>query len=133
VTKTELSEAVRRFLAEDVVSVERLDVLLFMYRHADLWWAAEKVAARLDMPAAAVQLHLETLSARNLLAVRIAESVIFCYKPGTEELSQLVEATAQAHYRGRDAVVGALAGRPTDSARLFAEAFQFRKGKRRDG
>jgi hypothetical protein len=44
-----------------------------------------------------------------------------------------VEDVAQAHYRHRDAVVAVLAGRPADSARLFAEAFHFRKGRKRDG
>ncbi len=128
-----LSDAVRRFITDDVVSVERLDVLLFMYRHAADWWSAEKTAALLDMPADVVHAHLEHLSGRNLLDVRIAESVIFCYKPAREEVSRLVEEVAHAHYRHRDAVVAVLAGRPPDSARLFAEAFKLRKGKKRDG
>jgi predicted ArsR family transcriptional regulator len=130
VTQAALSDAVRRFLTEDVVSVGRLDLLLFLYRHPSRWWAAEKLATELEMPAEAVQAHLEHLSARNLLDVRIAEAVIYCYKPGREELSRLVEDLARVHYLHRDAVVAALAGRPADSARLFAEAFQFRKGKR---
>jgi hypothetical protein len=103
-----------------------------MYRHATRWWEAHKLAAELDMPGAAVHSHLEHLSGRNLLDVRIAESVIFCYKPGSEELSRLVEAVASAYHLHRDVVVAALAGRLTDSARLFADAFHFRKG-RRDG
>ncbi|HWN41264.1 MAG TPA: hypothetical protein VNW71_03535, partial [Thermoanaerobaculia bacterium] len=73
-TQAVLSDAVKHFLTGAVVSVERLDVLLFLYRHANRWWAAEKLAAELEMPADAVQSHLEHLSARNLLEVRIAES-----------------------------------------------------------
>lgn len=133
-TEAVLSTAVRHFLTDDIISVERLDVLLFLYRHARRWWAAQKLSAELEMPADAVQSHLEYLSARNLLEVRIAESVIFCYKPVSEELSRLVEAVATIHYRQRDAVVGVLTGQPgapsADGARLFAEAFHFRKGKR---
>jgi hypothetical protein len=131
VTQAVLSDAVKHFLTGAVVSVERLDVLLFLYRNANRWWAAEKLAAELEMPADAVQLHLEHLSARNLLEVRIAESVIFCYKPFSQELSTLVEAVASMHYHHRDAVVSVLTGhQPTDGARLFAEAFHFRKGRR---
>jgi hypothetical protein len=130
VTGAALSEAVRRFLAEDLGSVERLNLLLFMHRHATKWWAAQTLAAELEMPADAVQSHLDHLSTRNLLDVRIVESVIYCYKPGREELSRLVEDVARAHYLHRDAVVAVLARRPTESARLFAEAFQLRKGKR---
>lgn len=104
-----------------------------MHRHATRWWSAEKLAAEVEMSADAVQAHLEHLSARNLLDVRIVGSVIFCYKPGGEDVVRLVEAAAQAHYFHRDAVVAVLAGRPAGSARLFAEAFQLRKGKKQDG
>lgn len=130
-TQAVLSHALKHFLTDAIVSVERLDTLLFLYRHANRWWAAQKLSAELEMPADAVQSHLEHLSARNLLEVRIAESVIFCYKPASEELSRLVEAVASTHYHHRDAVVSVLTGhQPTDGARLFAEAFHFRKGRR---
>src|SRR5688572_12669091 len=104
VTQATLSDAVKRFLTDVVVSVERLDVLLFIHRSAARWWPAEKLAPELGMPADTVQTHLEHLSARNLLDVRIAEAVIFCYKPAKEELSRLVEEVAKAHYSHRDAV-----------------------------
>lgn len=129
-TQAKLSDPVRRFLTDDVVTVERLNLLLFMHRHASRWWAARTLAAELEMPADAVQLHLEHLSARNLLDVRIAESVIYRYLPAREELSELVEEVARAHYLHRDAVVAVLASRLNGSARLFADAFQLRKGKR---
>lgn len=129
-THAPLSDAVRRFLTDAVGSVERLNLLLFLHRHATRWWAAQALAAELEMPADTVQTHLEHLSARNLLDVRIAESVIYCYKPGREELSALVEEVARAHYLHRDGVVAVLTPRLTGSARLFADAFQLRKGKR---
>jgi hypothetical protein len=125
-----LSDAVKRFLTDSVGSVERLNLLLFLHRHAARWWAAQALAAELEMPADTVQLHLEHLSSRNLLDVRIAESVIYCYKPGREDLPALVEEVARAHYLHRDDVVAVLAQRLSGSARLFADAFQLRKGKR---
>lgn len=131
-TQGPLSDVVKRFLTEDVGSVERLNLLLFLHRQASRWWAAPALAAELEMPADTVQLHLEHLAARNLLDVRVAESVIYCYKPGREELSRLVEEVARAHYLHRDDVVAVLAQRLAGSARLFASAFQIRKG-RRDG
>lgn len=132
-TDTPLSDAVRRFLTESIGSVERLNLLLFLHRHPARWWAARALAEELEMPADTVQSHLEHLSARNLLDVKIAESVIYCYKPGREELSALVEEVARAHYLHRDDVVATLAPRLAGSARLFAGAFQLRKGKKRDG
>lgn len=132
-TRATIPDAVRRFLTDEVGSVERLDLLLFLQRHPTRWWAAQTVAAELEMPADAVQSHLEYLSARNLLDVRVAESVIYCYNPGREDLSQLVEDVARAHYRHRDELVAVLTRRATGSARLFADAFQLRKDKRDDG
>lgn len=130
-TEAVLPDAVKQFLAEDIASVERLDLLLFLYRHAKRWWAAPKLSTELEMPADAVQSHLEHLSARNLLEVQIAEAVIFCYKPGSEELSRLVEAVASTYYHHRDAVVTVLTQKQTTgSAQLFADAFDFRKGRR---
>lgn len=136
-TEARLPADVIHFLTNDLVSVERLDVLLFLYRHSKRWWAAEKLSGELEMPSNGVQSHLEQLSARNLLDVQIAEAVIFCYKPGSEELSRLVETVARLHHEHRDAVASVLTGHPpaapaapADSARLFAEAFKFRKGKR---
>jgi predicted ArsR family transcriptional regulator len=120
---------VRRFLTEDVASVERLDLLLFLQRHNTRWWAAQALATELEMPADTVQSHLEHFSARNLLDVRIAESVIYCFKPGREDLARLVEDVSRAHYLHRDAVVAVLARPTPDSARLFADAFRIRKGK----
>lgn len=132
-TQAPLSDAVRRFLSESIGSVGRLNLLLFLHRHAARWWAAQALAEELEMPADTVQTHLEHLSARNLLDVRIVESVIYCYKPGREELSALVEEVARAHYLQRDDVVAVLAQRRAGSARLFAGAFQLRKGKKQDG
>jgi hypothetical protein len=130
VTQASLSDPLRRFLTDDIGSVERLNLLLFMHRHPSRWWAAQTLATELEMPPDAVQSHLEHLSARNLLDVRITESVIYRYLPAREELSGFVEEVARAHYLHRDAVVAVLASRLTDSARLFADAFHLRKGKR---
>jgi hypothetical protein len=133
VTHAAIPDTVRRFLTDQIGSAERLDLLLFLYRHPTRWWAAEALAAELGMPAGTVQSHLEHLSAQNLLDVRVAESVIYCYKPAREDLAQLVEDVAQAHYRHRDALLAVLTRRASDSARLFADAFQLRKDKKDDG
>jgi hypothetical protein len=118
---------------EQIGSAERLDLLLYLYRHAKRWWAAPALAAELGMPADAVESHLEQLSARNLLDVRVADSVIYRYQPSREDLSRLVEEIARMHYHHRDDLLAVLAHRAHDSARLFADAFDLRKDKRDDG
>jgi hypothetical protein len=130
VTAAVLTEALRRFLIDEVGSVERFDLLLFLHRNAARWWAAQTLTAEVEMPADLIQSHLEHLSARNLLDVRIAGSVLYRYNPGREELSRLVEEAARAHFFQRNEVVAVLARQLPGSARLFADAFQLRKGKR---
>lgn len=124
-----LSDSARQFLAVAIGSIERLDLLLFLYRHATKWWAADTLTAEIDMPADVVQSELEILSARNLLDVRITESVIYRYNPVRADLSRLVEEIAQAHFLHRKEVVTLLTSRAHGSARLFADAFRLRRGK----
>jgi len=126
---TDISDAARRFLVDEIGPVERLDLLLFLHKQAARWWGAQALAAELGMPETSVQLHLDHLSARNLLDVRISGSVVYRYNPGREELSRLVEEIARVHYLQRDAVVAVVARRRAGSARLFADAFHW-KGKR---
>lgn len=125
-----LSDAARRFLLDDVSSVERLTVLLFLHRWAARWWDAQTLAAEVEMRAETVEPHLEHLSARNLLDVRIATSVLYRYRPGREELAGLVEEVARAHFLHHDVVAAVLDRPASDEARLFAAAFHLRKGKR---
>ena len=82
------------------------------------------------MPLNAAQAHLEHLSTLNLLDVRVAESVIHCYKPVTEDLARLVDQVADAHYHHLDAIANLLANKPSGDVRLFADAFRLRKGPR---
>jgi hypothetical protein len=130
VTHADLPAAVGRFLREEIASFERLAVLLLVRRQATRWWSAHAVALDLLMPVDAAQAHLEHLSARNLLDIRLSESVIYCYKPGTDDLAQLVDRVADAHDHHLDAVVNAFTFRPGESIRLFADAFRLRRGPR---
>jgi hypothetical protein len=123
-----LSDAVRRFLLQDIASIERLDVLLLMHRHTERWWAAQAVCLELGMSIETAQSHLERLCAGNLLEVRIADALLYRYHPGTTWLSQLVEEVSRAHYVDRGDLL-ALMTHTSRGVRLFADAFRFRKGK----
>ena len=63
-TEALLPESAIHFLTKDIVSVERLDLLLFLYRNAKRWWGAQKLSAELEMPA----VHL-LLAAAVLLVI----------------------------------------------------------------
>jgi hypothetical protein len=130
VTHASLPATVERFLRQKIVSFERLGVLLLTRRDTSRWWSAHSVALELQMPVEAAQAHLEHFGTCNLLDVRVAESVLYRYEPGTHELAEVVDGVAEAHYNQRDAIVKILAQTPSEGIRLFADAFRLRRDPR---
>lgn len=63
------------------------------------------------MPLETAEKQLERLSARNLLDVRIAESLIYRYRPGAEWLARLVDEAFRAYEADRRAVRNLVSGR----------------------
>jgi hypothetical protein len=106
-----LSDAARHFLVHIIGSIERLDIILLMQRHADRWWTATALADELRLTASVTESGLDWLGARNLLGVRIAQDVLYQYGPGTTELRQLVDEVSRAHYADRGAIA-AMVARP---------------------
>jgi hypothetical protein len=123
-----ISASVRRFLRQDIASPECLYVLLLMRRHMERWWEAQQLAKELSLSAETVQTQLERLSVRNLLDVRIAESVIYRYHPGTDWLATLIDDISRAHDADHQNVHDLVSGTQRGVS-LFADAFRFRKDK----
>lgn len=126
-TAPQLTESARRFLRDDIGSLERLDVLLLMQHHPARWWTAAALAAEVRIPPPQVEESLNVLGRRNLLNVRVAEDVLYRFDPGTAALRQLVEEIVEAHYVNRGAVATCLSAPPASDARRFADAFRLRK------
>lgn len=63
------------------------------------------------------------------MAVRIADDVLYRYSPARQEMNDMVEAIAVAHYADRDALATLMARGPRHDVRLFADAFRLRKGR----
>ena len=122
-----LTESARRFLRDDIGSLERLDILLLMQQHAARWWTAAALAGELRIPSPQVEEGLEALGRRNLISVRVAEDILSRYDPGTPALRQLVDLIVEAHYADRGAIALMVSTRRR-SAELFADAFRWRKG-----
>lgn len=126
--KTSISGPVRRFLRQDIASPECLYVLLLMRRHMERWWGAPQLAQELSFSAETVQVQLERLSVRNLLDVRIAESLIYRYHPGSDWLARLVDDISRAHDADHQGVHDLVSG-TKHGPFLFAEAFRVRKDR----
>ena len=123
--------AVRRFLEGHLRSVEELETLILLFRGDDEWWSAERLADELGISKLAAIGALEALAARSLLDVRLAERVVFRYKPVSEETDAAVRALEETYGLHRAAVAALIYGPRLEDARAFAEAFRIRKGDRR--
>jgi hypothetical protein len=128
--RSPLSEATRQFLREAIGSVERLDILLFLQRHAERRWTLPALADAVRMPEPLVEASLDRLASGNLVDVRIAQEILYQYSPGTNDLRQLITDVVQAHYRDRRGVIAVVASPVSESARLFADAFRLRRPTR---
>src|SRR5690242_17161081 len=120
-----LTDPVRLFLIQAIGSIERLDLLLLMRRHADRWWTARALADELHVEPDVIESDLGLLGARNLISVRIAQDVLYRFSPGTRELQHFVDALSQANSADRG-TVAALITRlaASEEARQFADAFR---------
>src|SRR5690349_747789 len=107
--RSTLTEAARRLLLDAIGSVERLDILLLMQRQAARWWSIPALADAVRIPEPLVEATLDRLASRNLVAVRIAQELLYQFSPGTIELRQVVDEIVRAHERDRNTVTAAMA------------------------
>ena len=114
-----------------VRSFEELEVLLFLAGNRERYCSAVMIATETGLPAAAAGVALETLAARNLLDVRIADAVRYKLDPASAEVRTCLDRTLDAAWKNRAEVMRAIALRPS-ALQDFADAFRMRRG-RRDG
>lgn len=76
-----LSPRASEFLREFIKSVHELDMILVLHRDPSRWWSAEQIAEELSMRADVAARALEALAGRNLLDVRVGETLAYCWVP----------------------------------------------------
>lgn len=125
-------EALRQFLMEAVQSYEQLEILLLLYQRSGQQWAAESIAARLNIPADAASLALESLAAHKLLVFEPkGPDVAWRYDPAQPLHARVVD-LAQCHAAKRIVVIGFMSANALERVRTaglktFAEAFRLRR------
>ena len=115
--------AVRRFIARRIDSAEQLEVLLLLYRDASRYWDAAGIADALLLPERGVERHLEALGGRNLLDIRLTQSLLYRFNPEPAELALEVKQVAEAYRERRGDVLALLAPR-RKSLKDFSDAFR---------
>ena len=123
-----LPTELRAFLHSCVESIEQVE-LLMMLRGSERFRTARQAASEFGIKTPARARHdLETLAARGLLEIRVAEDeTSYRYRPKTEELARYCDLLAQHYITSRASVLGFVATESRQSAKRFADAFKLRK------
>jgi hypothetical protein len=128
-TERELPEEIVHSIDLLVDSLESLEVLVLLYRHAERSWSAAEVGLELGLRESAAVRELGGLRARRLIML----------EPGTDDRYRLVggetngaslddvRRVAEAYGNRRIAVINHVASRAMNRIRSLAEAFRFKK------
>jgi hypothetical protein len=127
--ESELGPETQLAIARCVRSIEDVEVLLYLARHAARYSSADTVSAETGLPVRAAAAALEALASRNLLDVRIAEAVLYKLDPASADARAMVDRTLDAARSNRTLVLRAiLAG--ASAAHDFADAFRVTRKRR---
>lgn len=118
---------VRRLIAEDIDSVEQLEILLLLFQHPERTWTAESVARELRVSALSAGERLEDLTYDGLVVRVDGSEGEYRYGPETPSRDEAVRGLATAYSERRVTVINLIFSKPVDKIRTFADAFRLRK------
>lgn len=125
-----MHDAVGRFIAQHIHSVEQLEVLLLLLRSGAREWTAGEVSRELSSHPHSAESRLLDLRARGLVDAREdGQELRYRYAPppGTDEI---IAALALLYAERRVSVITAIFAKPIDSVRTLADAFRVRPPER---
>jgi DNA-binding transcriptional MocR family regulator len=93
------------FLRESIRSLDELETILLLQGDASRWWSAEQIARTLGISIDAATRVLEALAARNLLDVRVGESLSYCWAPVHEHVLETLREVALKRSKARELVM----------------------------
>ncbi|QRK11939.1 hypothetical protein JQX13_18910 [Archangium violaceum] len=123
----DLPEVVRRLIAENIDSVEQLEILLLLFQHPGRTWTAESVARELRVSSISAGERLEDLTYDGLVVRVEGSEGEYRYGPETPSLDEAVRGLAAAYSERRVTVINLIFSKPVDKIRTFADAFRLRK------
>ena len=120
----ELPPELRAFLHSCIDAIEQVEILMLLRPDREL--TVREVAASLGLTEPGSRDHLETLSARGLLAVRIGAETRYRYAPKSPDLVRYGSLLAQYHASSRSAIFSFVSTRGRRSLKRFSDAFKLR-------
>ncbi|MGH9410969.1 MAG: hypothetical protein ACRD1V_16115 [Vicinamibacterales bacterium] len=130
-SESQLDSATRQAVLRHLRTIEEFEILLLLARDTSRYWSPAAAGADLGVSEDSARTALDALASRNLLDVRIGESVLYRLDPTSSATTRAVERIIVAARTQRTAVLRAIAtaGRAVGD---FADAFRISK-RRRDG
>lgn len=116
---------VSNFIRSSFRSVWSLELLLHLKRNEDRAWTARELVAALRGSDLVVAQSLEALLAAGL--VSIDQENRACYRPASDDLRSMAEATEALYARSPDAVRRMIISASHSGLTAFADAFRIRK------
>jgi hypothetical protein len=130
VAESDISPAIREFIAQHIDSVLQLEVLLLLFGQRERAFTAADVSGELRIDATWVGGQLSRMCAMGILAcISQANVTNFQYQPAKREIDDAVTGLADAYSQRRVSVVSLIFNKPTDALRNFADAFRIRKDR----
>jgi DNA-binding IclR family transcriptional regulator len=122
--RDELSPELRAFLYSCIDAIEQLEMLILLRRTGHPW-TTRAVAAELGLTDVQTRAHLETLTARGLLAAKGGEEVTYRFEPRSPELARYAALLADSFATSRNAVLRFVAS-SSRRTKSFSDAFKLR-------
>ncbi len=125
--ESQIPESVARFIAQNIGSLEQLEILLLLASVPEQEWSIEAVYNIVRSSPSSVAERLEELRQRGLLFASETKPTTYRFAPKPMEAAQIVEALAHEYKERRVKVVELVYAPRAEPLKTFADAFKFRK------
>jgi hypothetical protein len=123
-----IPDALVRFIAEHVSSLEELEVVFLLRATAPRAWRPDEVSRELGSSLMSIRTRLDHLASMQILVVEATEAgTVYRYAPEDEQVAALLDGLARLYKERRLAVIDLVYGRPESDIRAFSEAFRIKK------
>lgn len=123
-----LSDDVRRFLDENVESLEQLEILRVLAEDPGRAWGATELAGAIQAEPATAAKHLTALGGRGLITLTTAGAeAAGRHGARTPELGAKVDALLAAYRQRPVTMIKLVYERANERLRAFSDAFRLRK------
>ena len=129
VSESGFPEQLDRFIAQEIGSLEQLEVLLCVSGNPQKWWTIQDVYNVVKSSLPSITERLNEMVVRGFLKKEASTDARYQFAPNDENLRKLISELCNAYKEKSVKVVQAIYSKPPDAVQEFAKAFRVRKDK----